>query len=51
MESVGNKFICYHDGVRRIKATVDTFKETGTVGLWTTADSVTYFDVVRMVAK
>jgi len=51
VESVGNKFICYHDGVKRIKATDDTFKEMGKVDLWTTAESVTYFDEVRVVAK
>jgi len=51
VESVGNKFICYHDGVKKIEATDETFKETGKVGLWTTADSVTYFDEVRVVAK
>jgi hypothetical protein len=37
--------------VTNIEAIDDTFKETGKVGLRTTADSVTYFDEVRVVAK
>lgn len=28
-----------------------TFKEAGKIGLWTKADSVTYFDDLRVTAK
>jgi hypothetical protein len=51
VECVGNKIICYYDGAKRIEATDDTFKEAGKVGLWTKADSVTYFDDLRVMAK
>jgi hypothetical protein len=44
VEATGNKFICYFDGAKKIEATDDTFKDEGKVGLWTKADSVTYFD-------
>jgi hypothetical protein len=49
--SIGNKIICFYDGVKKIEATDDTFKDAGKVGLWTKADSVTYFDDLRVVAK
>jgi Domain of Unknown Function (DUF1080) len=51
VECVGNKIICYYDGAKKIEATDDTFKDTGKVGLWTKADSVTYFDDLKVVAK
>jgi Domain of Unknown Function (DUF1080) len=51
VECVGNKIICYYDGVKKIEATDDTFNEAGKVGLWTKADSVTYFDDLKVVAK
>ncbi len=51
VECVGNKIICYYDGVKKIEATDDTFKDAGKIGLWTKADSVTYFDDLRVVAK
>ena len=51
VESVANKIICYYDGAKKIEATDDTFKEAGKVGLWTKADSVTYFDDLKVVAK
>ena len=41
---VGNQITCYFDGKQVIQATDDTFKEAGRVGMWTKADSVTYFD-------
>lgn len=44
VECVGNKIICYYDGAKKIEASDDTFKDAGKVGLWTKADSVTYFD-------
>ena len=51
VEAVGNKSICYYDGAKKIEATDDTFKDTGKVGLWTKADSLTYFDDLKVVAK
>jgi Domain of Unknown Function (DUF1080) len=51
IECVRNRIICYYDGAKKIEATDDTFKDPGKVGLWTKADSVTYFDDLKVVAK
>jgi 3-keto-disaccharide hydrolase len=51
VEAVGNKITCYYDGVKKIDATDDTFKDAGKIGLWTKADSVTYFDDLKVTAK
>ncbi len=51
VETVGNKISCYYDGTKRIEATDDTFKDAGKVGLWTKADSITYFDDLKVTAK
>jgi hypothetical protein len=51
VECVGNHIICYYDGEKKIDATDETFKEAGKIGLWTKADSVTYFDDLRVSAK
>ena len=51
VEVVGNKIICYYDGTKRIEATDETFKNAGKIGLWTKADSVTYFDDLRVKAR
>ena len=51
VECVGNKITCYYDGEMKIESTDDTFKEAGKIGLWTKADSVTYFDDLRVTAK
>jgi hypothetical protein len=51
VEAVGNKFVCYYDGVKKIEANDETFKDAGKVGLWTKADSVTYFDDLKVAAK
>jgi hypothetical protein len=51
VEAVGNKITCYYDGDTKIETTDDTFKEAGKIGLWTKADSVTYFDDLYVVAK
>lgn len=51
VECVGNRITCYYDGDKKIESTDDTFKEAGKVGLWTKADSVTYFDDFRVNAK
>ncbi len=51
VEVVGNKITCYYDGNKKIEATDDTFKDAGKIGLWTKADSVTYFDDLKATAK
>ena len=51
VEAVGNKITCYYDGNKKIDATDSTFKDAGKVGLWTKADSVTYFDDLKVTAK
>jgi Domain of Unknown Function (DUF1080) len=51
VENVGNKITCYYDGSKKIEATDGTFKDAGKVGLWTKADSVTYFDDLKVTAK
>jgi hypothetical protein len=51
VECLGNHIICYFDNEKRIDATDDTFKDQGKIGLWTKADSVTYFDDLRVKAK
>jgi hypothetical protein len=51
VECKGNQIICYYDGEKKVDATDGTFKEAGKVGLWTKADSVTYFDDLRVTAK
>jgi hypothetical protein len=44
VEARGNKFKCYYDGQLKISAEDGTFNDAGTIGLWTKADSVIYFD-------
>lgn len=51
VECVGNQMRCYYDGTLKITATDNTFKNAGKVGLWTKADSVTYFDDLTVTAK
>jgi hypothetical protein len=51
VECMGNHITCYFDNEKKIDATDETFKEAGKVGLWTKADSVTYFDDLRVTAK
>lgn len=51
VEAVGNKITCYYDGTKKIETTDDAFKDAGKVGLWTKADSVTYFDDLKVAAK
>jgi hypothetical protein len=50
VECIGNRIICYFDGVKKIEAS-DTFKQGGKIGLWTKADSVTYFDDLKVTAE
>jgi len=47
----GNKFKVTFDGKAALEWQDDTFQEAGRVGLWTKADSVTYFDDLRVTAK
>ena len=47
----GNSIACYFDGEKKIETTDDTFSEAGKVGLWTKADSVTFFDDVKVTAR
>jgi len=51
VEAVGNRITCYYDGNKKIEGTDDTFKDAGKIGLWTKADSVTYFDDLKATAK
>jgi hypothetical protein len=51
VECIGSHITCYYDSEKKIDATDETFKEAGKVGLWTKADSVTYFDDLRVTAK
>ncbi len=51
VENVGNQIRCYFDGELQITASDDTFPKVGKVGLWTKADSVTYFDDFTVTAK
>jgi hypothetical protein len=44
----GNLFEVYHDGKKLYEVEDDTFKEAGKVGVWTKADSVTYFDDLQV---
>ena len=48
---VGNQISCSFDGKHLINATDDTFKDAGKIGVWTKADSVTYFDDLLVSEK
>jgi len=43
VEARGNRFQVFFDGKPVIDATDDTFKNAGRVGVWTKADSITWF--------
>ena len=49
--AAGNQFQCYYDGELKIEAKDDTLASAGKVGLWTKADSVTYFDDLSVTPK
>jgi hypothetical protein len=51
VEAAGNKIVCYYDGAKKIETIDSTFKDAGKVGLWTKADSITYFDDLKVTAK
>lgn len=48
IKAQGSQFEVYYDGQRVIQAEDKTFDEPGRVGLWTKADSVTYFDNLKI---
>jgi hypothetical protein len=47
----GNRFQVYMDHRRVMQGQDDTFSTPGKVGLWTAADSVTYFDNFRIAPR
>jgi len=47
----GNRFQVYLDHRRILQGWDNTFAAAGKVGLWTVADSVTYFDDFRVYPK
>ncbi len=48
LEVKGSHFKVFFDDKLLFEADDDTFKEAGKVGLWTKADSVTYFDDLKI---
>jgi beta-xylosidase len=48
LEVVGTHFRIFHNDALLFEADDATFKDAGKVGLWTKADSVTYFDDLRV---
>ena len=49
--AVGNLFEVFVNGHKLYEVEDNTFTEAGKIGLWTKADSVTYFDDLRVTAK
>ena len=49
--ATGNLFEVFVNGQKLYEVEDNTFTEAGKVGLWTKADSVTYFDDLRVTAK
>ena len=47
----GNSITCYFDSEKKIEASDDTFGEAGKIGIWTKADSVTFFDDLKVTAR
>ena len=47
----GNRFQVYVDHRRILEARDNTFRSAGKVGLWTAADSITYFDDFSVVPR
>jgi hypothetical protein len=47
----GNRFQVFMDHRRILQGWDNTFLTSGKVGLWTVADSVTYFDEFRVTPK
>jgi hypothetical protein len=51
VQAKGNLFTVYLNGEKLYEVEDETFKEAGKVGLWTKADSVTYFDELQITVK
>ena len=51
VEAQGDKFSIFWDGQKVINASDKTFPDGGKIGLWTKADSVTYFDSLSAEAR
>ena len=49
--AAGNRFEVFLNGQKLYEVEDSTFTEAGKVGLWTKADSVTYFDDLRVTAR
>ena len=47
----GSRFEVYSNGVKLFEAEDSTFPEAGKIGLWTKADSLTYFDDFKFSGK
>jgi hypothetical protein len=45
---VGDRFEVHWDGAKVLEQRDGTFDGAGSVGVWTKADSVTYFDDLRV---
>jgi hypothetical protein len=48
VEARGDRFQVFYDGKQVMDAKDETFKDAGKVGVWTKADSVTYFDALSV---
>lgn len=48
VDFAGSNFTVTFDGKKVIEATDESFKDAGKVGVWTKADSVTYFDALSL---
>ena len=51
VEFSGTRFVVTFDGARLFEVKDSTFTSAGKVGLWTKADSVTYFDGFEATAR
>ena len=49
--AAGSRFEVYYNGAKLYEVEDSTFTQAGTVGVWTKADSVTYFDDLTVVTK
>ncbi|MEW6213457.1 MAG: family 16 glycoside hydrolase, partial [Acidobacteriota bacterium] len=49
--AAGNLFEVHFNGAKLFEVEDETFKEAGKVGLWTKADSVTYFDDMKIAVR
>jgi hypothetical protein len=51
VDVTGSVFEAFLDGERLFEVEDSTFSKAGKVGVWTKADSVSYFDDLRVVLK